>query len=158
MNTRVQVEHPVTEQVTGVDIVREQLFIASGQPLRYKQSDIQIKGHAIECRINAEDPKTFLPSPGRVKMFHAPGGNGVRVDSHLYTGYTVPPFYDSLIAKLICTGDTREEALRRTEIALDEMLIDGISSNIGLHQDLVTDEAFQKGGVNIHYLEKKLGL
>ena len=153
MNTRVQVEHPVTEQVTGVDIVREQLFIASGQPLRYKQSDIQIKGHAIECRINAEDPKTFLPSPGRVKMFHAPGGNGVRVDSHLYTGYTVPPFYDSLIAKLICTGDTREEALRRTEIALDEMLIDGISSNIGLHQDLVTDEAFQKGGVNIHYLE-----
>lgn len=158
MNTRVQVEHPVTEQVTGVDIVREQLFIASGQPLRYKQSDIHIKGHAIECRINAEDPKTFLPSPGRVKMFHAPGGNGVRVDSHLYTGYTVPPFYDSLIAKLICTGDTREEALRRTEIALDEMLIDGISSNIGLHQDLVTDEAFQKGGVNIHYLEKKLGL
>jgi acetyl-CoA carboxylase biotin carboxylase subunit len=158
MNTRVQVEHPVTEQVTGVDIVREQLFIASGQPLRYKQSDIQIKGHAIECRINAEDPKTFLPSPGRVKMFHAPGGNGVRVDSHLYTGYTVPSFYDSLIAKLICTGDTREEALRRTEIALDEMLIDGISSNIGLHQDLVTDEAFQKGGVNIHYLEKKLGL
>jgi len=158
MNTRVQVEHPVTEQVTGVDIVREQLFIASGQPLRYKQSDIQIKGHAIECRINAEDPKNFLPSPGRVKMFHAPGGNGVRVDSHLYTGYTVPPFYDSLIAKLICTGDTREEALRRTEIALDEMLIDGISSNIGLHQDLVTDEAFQKGGVNIHYLEKKLGL
>lgn len=158
MNTRVQVEHPVTEQVTGVDIVREQLFIASGQPLRYKQSDIQIKGHAIECRINAEDPKTFLPSPGRVKMFHAPGGNGVRVDSHLYTGYTVPPFYDSLIAKLICTGDTREEALRRTEIALDEMLIDGISSNIGLHQDLITDEAFQKGGVNIHYLEKKLGL
>lgn len=158
MNTRVQVEHPVTEQVTGVDIVREQLFIASGQPLRYKQSDIQIKGHAIECRINAEDPKTFLPSPGRVKMFHAPGGNGVRVDSHLYTGYTVPPFYDSLIAKLICTGDTREEALRRTEIALDEMLIDGISSNIGLHQALVTDEAFQKGGVNIHYLEKKLGL
>lgn len=158
MNTRVQVEHPVTEQVTGVDIVREQLFIASGHPLRYKQSDIQIKGHAIECRINAEDPSTFLPSPGRVKMFHAPGGNGVRVDSHLYTGYTVPPFYDSLIAKLICTGDTREEALRRTEIALDEMLIDGISSNIGLHQDLVTDEAFQKGGVNIHYLEKKLGL
>ena len=158
MNTRVQVEHPVTEQVTGVDIVREQLFIASGQPLRYKQTDKQIKGHAIECRINAEDPKTFLPSPGRVKMFHAPGGNGVRVDSHLYTGYTVPPFYDSLIAKLICTGDTREEALRRTEIALDEMLIDGISSNIGLHQDLVTDEAFQKGGVNIHYLEKKLGL
>ncbi len=158
MNTRVQVEHPVTEQVTGVDIVREQLFIASGHPLRYKQSDIKIKGHAFECRINAEDPKTFLPSPGRVKMFHAPGGNGVRVDSHLYTGYTVPPFYDSLIAKLICTGDTREEALRRTEIALDEMLIDGISSNIGLHQDLVTDEAFQKGGVNIHYLEKKLGL
>lgn len=158
MNTRVQVEHPVSEQVTGVDIVREQLFIAGGEPLRYTQSDIQIKGHSFECRINAEDPKTFLPSPGNVKMFHSPGGNGVRVDSHLYSGYTVPPHYDSLIAKLICSGDNREEALRRMDIALDEMLIDGIKSNIALHKELVKDEAFKKGGVNIHYLEKKLGL
>lgn len=156
MNTRVQVEHPVTEQVTGVDIVREQLLIAGGAPLSYQQSDIQITGHAFECRINAEDPKSFVPSPGNIKMFHAPGGIGVRVDSHLYSGYTVPPFYDSLIAKLICTGETREEALRRTEIALEEMLIDGIKSNIGLHKDLVRDPGFQKGGVNIHYLEKKL--
>ncbi len=158
MNTRVQVEHPVTEQVTGVDIVREQLLIAGGAPLSYSQSDIQIRGHSIECRINAEDPKTFVPSPGKIQMFHAPGGNGVRVDSHLYSGYTVPPHYDSLIAKLICSGDTREEALRRTEIALDEMLIAGINSNIGLHKELVTDAGFMKGGVNIHYLEKKLGL
>jgi acetyl-CoA carboxylase biotin carboxylase subunit len=158
MNTRVQVEHPVTEQVTGVDIVREQLLIAGGAPLSYSQSDIQIRGHSIECRINAEDPKTFVPSPGKIQMFHAPGGNGVRVDSHLYSGYTVPPHYDSLIAKLICSGDTREEALRRTEIALDEMLIAGINSNIDLHKDLVTDPGFMKGGVNIHYLEKKLGL
>jgi acetyl-CoA carboxylase biotin carboxylase subunit len=158
MNTRVQVEHPVTEQVTGVDIVREQLLIAGGAPLSYSQSDILIRGHSIECRINAEDPKTFVPSPGKIQMFHAPGGNGVRVDSHLYSGYTVPPHYDSLIAKLICSGDTREEALRRTEIALDEMLIAGINSNIDLHKDLVTDPGFMKGGVNIHYLEKKLGL
>ena len=158
MNTRVQVEHPVTEQVSGVDIVREQLLIAGGSPLSYKQSDIVIKGHSFECRINAEDPSTFLPSPGKVNMFHAPGGNGVRVDSHLYSGYTVPPFYDSLIAKLICSGDTREEALKRMEIALDEMLIDGISSNIALHKDLARDAAFKRGGVNIHYLEKKLKL
>ena len=158
MNTRVQVEHPVTEQVSGVDIVREQLLIAGGSTLSYKQSDIVIKGHSFECRINAEDPATFLPSPGKVAMFHAPGGNGVRVDSHLYSGYTVPPFYDSLIAKLICSGDTREEALKRMEIALDEMLIDGISSNIALHKDLARDSEFRKGGVNIHYLEKKLKL
>ena len=158
MNTRVQVEHPVTEQVSGVDIVREQLLIAGGSPLSYKQSDIVIKGHSFECSINAEDPSTFLPSPGKVNMFHAPGGNGVRVDSHLYSGYTVPPFYDSLIAKLICSGDTREEALKRMEIALDEMLIDGISSNIALHKDLARDAAFKRGGVNIHYLEKKLKL
>jgi acetyl-CoA carboxylase biotin carboxylase subunit len=158
MNTRVQVEHPVTEQVSGVDIVREQLLIAGGSPLSYKQSDIVIKGHSFECRINAEDPATFLPSPGKVTMFHAPGGNGVRVDSHLYSGYTVPPFYDSLIAKLICSADTREEALKRMEIALEEMLIDGISSNIALHKDLARDNEFKKGGVNIHYLEKKLKL
>tara|TARA_R110002073_G_scaffold306964_1_gene476393 strand:- start:269 stop:811 length:543 start_codon:yes stop_codon:yes gene_type:complete len=158
MNTRVQVEHPVTEMVTGVDIVKEQLRIAGGAPLSYKQEDIVIRGHAFECRINAEDPATFMPSPGKVKMFHAPGGNGVRVDSHLYSGYTVPPHYDSLIAKLICHANSRETALKRTQIALDEMLIDGIKSNIPLHQDLVRDAEFQKGCVNIHYLEKKLGL
>lgn len=157
MNTRVQVEHPVTEMITGVDIVKEQLRIAGGAPLSYKQEDIHFRGHAFECRINAEDPVTFLPSPGKIEMFHAPGGNGVRVDSHLYTGYTVPPYYDSLIAKLICHANTREAALMRTQIALDEMLISGIRSNIPLHQDLVRDTEFQKGCVNIHYLEKKLG-
>ena len=157
MNTRVQVEHPVTEMITGVDIVKEQLRIAGGAPLSYAQEDIRMRGHAFECRINAEDPKTFMPSPGKIKMFHAPGGNGVRVDSHLYSGYSVPPHYDSLIAKLICHANTREAALKRTQIALDEMLIDGISSNIPLHQDLVRDTEFQKGCVNIHYLEKKLG-
>lgn len=156
MNTRVQVEHPVTEMITGVDIVKEQLRIAGGAPLSYAQDDIVIRGHAFECRINAEDPDTFMPSPGKIKMFHAPGGNGVRVDSHLYSGYTVPPYYDSLIAKLICHANTREAALKRTQIALDEMLIDGIRSNIPLHQDLVRDAEFQKGCVNIHYLEKKL--
>ncbi len=157
MNTRVQVEHPVTEMITGVDIVKEQLRIAGGAPLSYAQEDIRMRGHAFECRINAEDPATFMPSPGKIKMFHAPGGNGVRVDSHLYSGYTVPPHYDSLIAKLICHANTREAALMRTQIALDEMLIDGIRSNIPLHQDLVRDAEFQKGCVNIHYLEKKLG-
>lgn len=156
MNTRVQVEHPVTEMVTGVDIVKEQLRIAGGEPLSFAQADITIRGHAFECRINAEDPVTFLPSPGKVNLFHAPGGNGVRVDSHLYSGYSVPPFYDSLIAKLICHGDTRNQALVRMQIALDEMLIEGIRSNIPLQRDLVRDAEFQKGGVNIHYLEKKL--
>ena len=157
MNTRVQVEHPVTEMITGVDIVKEQLLIAGGAPLSYAQEDIHFRGHAFECRINAEDPVTFMPSPGKIKMFHAPGGNGVRVDSHLYSGYSVPPHYDSLIAKLICHANTREAALKRTQIALDEMLIDGIRCNIPLHQDLVRDTEFQKGCVNIHYLEKKLG-
>lgn len=156
MNTRVQVEHPVTEMVTGIDIVKEQLLIASGEKLSVSQSDIHIKGHAIECRINAEDPVTFLPSPGKVKLFHAPGGNGVRVDSHLYSGYTIPPYYDSLIAKLICFGDTRDQALVRMQIALDELLIDGIRHNTPLQRELVRDPEFQKGGVNIHYLEKKL--
>lgn len=156
MNTRVQVEHPVTEMVTGVDIVKEQLRIAGGEQLSIAQADIKIQGHAFECRINAEDPVTFLPSPGKVNLFHAPGGNGVRVDSHLYSGYSVPPFYDSLIAKLICHGDTRNQALVRMQIALDEMLIEGIRSNIPLQRDLVRDAEFQKGGVNIHYLEKKL--
>ena len=156
MNTRVQVEHPVTEMVTGVDIVREQLLIAGGAALSLKQEDISITGHAFECRINAEDPVSFLPSPGKVKLFHAPGGIGVRVDSHLYSGYTVPPYYDSLIAKLICYGDDREQALIRMQIALDELLIDGIKSNIPLQRELVRDSEFQKGGVNIHYLEDKL--
>ena len=156
MNTRVQVEHPVTEMVTGVDIVREQLLIAGGAALSLKQEDITITGHAFECRINAEDPVSFLPSPGKVSLFHAPGGIGVRVDSHLYSGYTVPPHYDSLIAKLICYGDDREQALMRMQIALDELLIDGIKSNIPLQRELVRDSEFQKGGVNIHYLEEKL--
>jgi acetyl-CoA carboxylase biotin carboxylase subunit len=158
MNTRVQVEHPVTELITGIDIVQEQLRIASGMPLSVKQEDIKITGHAFECRINAEDPINFLPSPGKVNHFHAPGGPGVRVDSHLYSGYTVPPYYDSLIAKLITYGASREQALMRMQIALDEMLIDGIKSNIPLHRDLVRDSGFQQGGVNIHYLEQKLKL
>jgi acetyl-CoA carboxylase biotin carboxylase subunit len=156
MNTRVQVEHPVTEMVTGIDIVKEQLCVASGEPLRVSQEDISITGHSFECRINAEDPATFLPSPGKVKLFHAPGGPGVRVDSHLYSGYAVPPFYDSLVAKLISHASTREQALVRMQIALDELLIDGIRSNIPLHRDLVRDREFQRGGVNIHYLENKL--
>jgi acetyl-CoA carboxylase biotin carboxylase subunit len=158
MNTRVQVEHPVTEMITGVDIVKEQLRIASGLPLSYKQEDIVARGHAFECRINAEDPKTFLPSPGRVGHFHVPGGNGVRVDSHLYDGYTVPPHYDSLVAKLITYGEDRETALIRMRNALDEMLVEGIRTNIPLHQEIMRDCHFGEGGVNIHYLEKKLGL
>ncbi|MGH1461605.1 MAG: acetyl-CoA carboxylase biotin carboxylase subunit, partial [Neptuniibacter sp.] len=140
------------------DIVKEQLRIASGLPLSLKQEDIKVQGHSFECRINAEDPKSFLPSPGTIKHFHAPGGNGIRVDSHLYNGYTVPPHYDSLIAKLISYGPDRETALRRMSIALDEMLVDGIRSNIPLQQEIVNDAKFQEGGVNIHYLEKKLGL
>ena len=158
MNTRVQVEHPVTEMVTGVDIVKEQLKIASGMPLTIKQEDVKLNGHAFECRINAEDPKTFLPSPGPVHHFHAPGGLGVRVDSHLYSGYKVPPFYDSLIAKLITHAEDRTGALVRMRNALDEMLIDGIRTNIPLQQEIVRDSHFQKGGVNIHYLEEKLGM
>jgi acetyl-CoA carboxylase biotin carboxylase subunit len=141
-----------------VDIVKEQLLIAAGLPLSYTQDQIEIKGHAFECRINAEDPERFLPSPGRVDVFHAPGGLGVRVDSHLYSGYTVPPNYDSLIAKVICWGDTRAAALKRTERALDEMVVQGIKTNIPLQVDLVTDTEFMKGGINIHYLEKKLGM
>lgn len=158
MNTRVQVEHPVSEMVTGVDIVKEQLLIASGMPLSIKQEDVIIRGHSFECRINAEDARTFMPSPGLVKHFHAPGGNGVRVDSHLYGGYTVPPHYDSLIAKLITYGDDRETALVRMRQALDELVVEGIRTNADLHRDLVRDAAFQKGGVSIHYLEKKLGM
>ena len=158
MNTRVQVEHPVSEMITGVDIVKEQLLIASGRPLSFKQEDIIFRGHSFECRINAEDPITFMPQPDTINAYHAPGGNGIRVDSHIYNGYTVPPNYDSLIGKVITYGHDREAALSRMRIALDEMVIDGIKTNIPLHEDLVRDEAFKKGGVNIHYLEKKLGL
>ena len=158
MNTRVQVEHPVTEMITGVDIIKEQLRIASGYPLSVKQEDVSVKGHAFECRINAEDAKTFMPSPGKVTQFHAPGGLGVRVDSHIYSGYTVPPFYDSMIAKVITHAATRKEALKRMEVALDEMIIDGIKTNIPLQKEIVRDALFAEGGVNIHYLEKKLGL
>ncbi|HMM74511.1 MAG TPA: acetyl-CoA carboxylase biotin carboxylase subunit [Gammaproteobacteria bacterium] len=158
MNTRVQVEHPVTEMVTGVDIVREQLLVAAGQALSIRQEDVVLRGHAIECRINAEDPKTFRPSPGKINIFHAPGGPGIRVDSHLYDGYVVPPYYDSLIAKLIAHGATRAAALARMTTALDEIVIDGISTNVPLHRDLVRDAAFVAGGTDIHYLERKLAL
>jgi acetyl-CoA carboxylase biotin carboxylase subunit len=156
MNTRVQVEHPVTEQITGVDIVKEQLRIASGLPLSFKQEDIQFTGHAIECRINAEDPIKFMPSPGKVTVFHPPGGPGIRVDSHLYDGYTVPPFYDSLIAKVISYGENRQVALARMRQALDELIVEGIKTNTQLHKELVTDPSFMAGGVSIHYLESKL--
>jgi len=158
MNTRIQVEHPVSEMISGIDIVREQLLIASGQPLSYKQEDIIFRGHAFECRINAEDPKTFMPSPGTIQTYHPPGGIGVRVDSHIYSGYRVPPYYDSLIAKVITYGMDRTAALTRMRNALDELSIIGIKTNIDLQRDLVTDGGFQQGGVNIHYLEKKLGL
>ncbi|MEZ5569734.1 MAG: acetyl-CoA carboxylase biotin carboxylase subunit [Halioglobus sp.] len=157
MNTRVQVEHPVTELITGVDIVKEQLLIASGRPLSLTQNQVQFRGHAFECRINAEDPVTFMPCPGKVTTFHAPGGPGVRVDSHLYDGYTVPPYYDSLIAKIITHGETRDSALARMRQALDELVVEGIRTNTPLHRDLVRDPAFQAGSVSIHYLEKKLG-
>jgi acetyl-CoA carboxylase biotin carboxylase subunit len=156
MNTRVQVEHPVTEMITGFDIVREQLLIASGQPLSLRQEEVRFRGHSVECRINAEDPRTFVPCPGTVLRYHAPGGNGIRVDSHLYSGYTVPPYYDSLIGKMITWGEDRSIALMRMQNALDELVVDGIRTNIPLHQALVRDEAFQRGGVSIHYLEKKL--
>lgn len=158
MNTRVQVEHPVTEMVTGVDIVKEQLLIASGEKLSYRQEDIKINGHAIECRINAEDAETFLPSPGRITQLHFAGGAGVRIDSHIYNGYVVPPYYDSMIGKLITHGNTRDIALKRMKIALSEMVIDGIKTNIPLQQKIMDDGSFAAGGANIHYLEKKLGL
>ncbi len=158
MNTRIQVEHPVTEMVTWVDIIKEQISVAAGNPLRYKQEDIQIQGHAIECRINAEDSKTFLPSPGKITLYHAPGGPGVRMDSHIYNGYTVPPYYDSMIGKLITYGNSRESAIARMNGALSEIVIDGIKTNIALQQDILSDKAFAEGGANIHYLEQKLGL
>ena len=153
MNTRVQVEHPVTEQITGVDIVRTQIQIAAGQKLPFTQRQIQIHGHAIECRVNAEDPFKFIPSPGRVTLYHTPGGPGVRVDSHLYSGYFVPPNYDSMVAKLIAHGDTREQALARMRTALLETAIEGIKTNIPLHRELLIDAKFMEGGTNIHYLE-----
>ncbi len=158
MNTRLQVEHPVTECITSIDIVREQLRIAAGEPLSYKQKDIHFQGHAIECRLNAEDPDNFQPSPGLISRFHAPGGPGVRVDTHIYSGYRVPPYYDSMIGKLIVHSDTRESAMARMRMALDEIIVDGIKTNIPLHKTLLTDSTFQAGGINIHYLEKKLGM
>mgnify|MGYP002655734247 FL=1 len=158
MNTRVQVEHPVTEMITGVDIVREQLRIAAGLPLSYRQEDIRIKSHAIECRINAEDPRSFIPSPGKIKEFHAPGGLGIRVESHLYSGYSVPPHYDSMIGKIISWGEDRDTAIARMQVALSETVIEGIKTNIPLHQDLLNDDTVKQGGMDIHYLEHKLGL
>ncbi len=158
MNTRVQVEHPVSEMITGIDIVKEQLLIAGGEKLGFTQDQVIFRGHAFECRINAEDAVTFMPSPGKVTAYHPPGGNGVRVDSHLYSSYSVPPNYDSLIAKIITYGKDRDAALGRMRNALDELFIQGIKTNIDLQRDLVTDEGFKRGGVNIHYLEKKLGL
>ncbi|ARN73545.1 acetyl-CoA carboxylase biotin carboxylase subunit [Oceanicoccus sagamiensis] len=158
MNTRIQVEHPVTEMVTNFDLIKEQIRVCSGEKLSVKQEDIKLSGHAFECRINAEDPKTFMPCPGTVKIYHPPGGLGVRVDSHLYSGYSVPPNYDSMIAKVITWAEDRTTALDRMRSALDEMVIDGIRTNIPLQQDLVRDGPFREGGTNIHYLEKKLGL
>ncbi len=158
MNTRVQVEHPVTEMVTGVDIVKEQIRVAAGEPLRIRQEDVVLRGHAIECRLNAEDSDTFMPSPGRIQEFHAPGGPGIRMETHIYSGYVVPPYYDSMIGKLIAHGENRECALARMCNALRETVIDGISTNIKLQRRLIKDGAFQAGGVNIHYLEKMLGM
>ena len=156
MNTRVQVEHPVTELVTGIDIVQQQIRVAAGHKLALRQRDIVKRGHAIECRINAEDPFTFVPSPGRITSWHPPGGPGIRVDSHAYANYFVPPYYDSLLAKLIAYGDTREQAIARMRIALSEMIVEGIKTNIPLHQELLLDEKFVRGGTSIHYLEEKL--
>jgi acetyl-CoA carboxylase biotin carboxylase subunit len=158
MNTRVQVEHPVSEMVTSVDIVREQLLIAAGEPLSVTQDEIEIRGHAIECRINAEDPRSFMPSPGVINQYHAPGGPGVRVDSHIYNGYRVPPNYDSMIGKLITHGGDRATAIARMQGALTELVIDGIKTNADLHKDILADPAFVAGATDIHYLERKLGL
>ena len=153
MNTRVQVEHPVTELITGVDIVQEQIRVAAGEKLRYTQKQIQLRGHAMECRINAEDPFTFVPSPGKIESYHPAGGPGIRIDSHIYQGYTVPSHYDSMVAKLISYGDTRDQAMARMRVALSEMAITGIKTNIPLHQELMVDAGFAEGGTNIHYLE-----
>ncbi len=157
MNTRIQVEHPVTECITGIDLIKEQIKIASNNaPFKLKQKDIKFRGHAVECRINAEDPNTFMPSPGTIRLVHQPGGPGIRFDSHIYSSYTVPPYYDSMIGKLISYGETREEAFARMRDALDEIIIDGIKTNIELHQRLLRDNAFKQGGTNIHYLENLL--
>jgi acetyl-CoA carboxylase biotin carboxylase subunit len=156
MNTRIQVEHPVTELITGVDIVQEQIRIASGEKMTLRQRDIEIRGHAVECRINAEDPFKFTPSPGRITSWHAPGGPGIRVDSHAYNGYFVPPTYDSMIGKVIAYGATREQAIKRMRIALSEMVVEGISTNIPLHRELMLDAKFVEGGTSIHYLENRL--
>ncbi|MFM7485048.1 MAG: acetyl-CoA carboxylase biotin carboxylase subunit [Burkholderiaceae bacterium] len=156
MNTRIQVEHPVTEMITGIDLVQEQIRIAAGERLRFKQRDIILKGHAIECRINAEDAFKFIPSPGRITAWHAPGGPGIRVDSHAYAGYFVPPNYDSMVGKVIAYGITREQAIKRMQIALSEMVVEGIQTNIPLHRELMVDGRFIEGGTNIHYLEQKL--
>ncbi|MDJ0794539.1 MAG: acetyl-CoA carboxylase biotin carboxylase subunit [Woeseiaceae bacterium] len=158
MNTRLQVEHPVTEMITGVDIVREQLRIASGEPLSIRQEDVKLQGHAIECRINAEDPKTFMPSPGMVTLWHSPGGPGIRMESHVYSGYKVPPYYDSMIGKLIAHGEDRDAAFARMKNALTEIVIEGIKTNVPLHQEIFQHAAFKEGGTDIHYLEKRLGL
>jgi len=158
MNTRVQVEHPVTELVTGIDIVKTQLAIAAGEQLPFRQSDIRWRGHAIECRVCAEDPKTFVPSPGTVSLWHPPGGPGIRVDSHAYQNYFVPPNYDSMIGKVIAYGDTREQAIARLRVALSETVIEGIRTNIPLHQEIFQHAAFKAGGTDIHYLERRLGL
>jgi len=156
MNTRIQVEHPVTEMITGVDLVQEQIRIAAGEKLRFRQKDIVVRGHAIECRINAEDPYRFTPSPGRITSYHPPGGPGIRVDTHIYAGYTVPPNYDSMVGKLIAYGATRDQAIRRMRIALSEMVLEGITTNIALHRELLHDSRFLRGGTSIHYLEQKL--
>ena len=158
MNTRIQVEHPITEMVTGFDIVKEQFRIAAGEPLSVKQEDIVLRGHAIECRLNAEDPVTFMPSPGKITQFHMPGGPGIRVETHIYNNYTVPPYYDSMIGKLIAHADNRQSALARIRNALDELVIEGIKTNIPLQREIVNDAAFKDTAQNIHYLEKKLGL
>ena len=158
MNTRIQVEHPVTELITGVDLVKAQLLIAAGEKLHYVQKDIELRGHAIECRINAEDAKTFMPSPGPIKLWHSPGGPGIRVDSHVYSGYSVPPNYDSLIGKLIAHGDSRDTAIARMRNALSELVVEGIKTNAALHQEILAHAAFQQGGLDIHYLERRLGL
>jgi acetyl-CoA carboxylase biotin carboxylase subunit len=156
VNTRIQVEHPVTEMVTGIDLVQEQIHVAAGQKLRVRQKDIQLRGHAIECRINAEDPYRFTPSPGKITSYHPPGGPGIRVDSHIYQGYSVPPNYDSMVGKVIAYGATREQAIARMRIALSEMVVEGIQTNIPLHRELLNDTHFLRGGVSIHYLEQKL--
>ncbi len=158
MNTRLQVEHPVTEMITGIDIVKEQIKVAMGLPLSIKQEDIIQRGHAIECRINAENSKTFTPSPGKVTLWHPPGGPGIRIDSHLYTGYEVPPYYDSMIAKVIAKANTRESAITRMGIALSEMIVEGIETNLALQIEIMQHNAFKRGGTDIHYLEKRLGL